>query len=251
MNTRRIGAAPKEAFWSGLKGGIFDKKHSDAMGSAIWLFGYLVMRQTQLNEQGEGLPRYGNPTSRKDIAGDTGWTLSQIDHWMRTLVHAGYIRTMRTGNDGVVIFIRNAKKKQRVRPDFHSTGSAKSATPKSQVAPISRGIGFRSSQIGDTQIPNKFLNQAITELPTKDLSYSYTSFLGQHTDAAKSAACFPASSIREKVQEQKQTNPSFSEVQRQRQIPRPMTEKEIDQRRRLLLKQGEEIMARYDKRKAL
>src|SRR5258708_937114 len=138
MNTRRIGATPKESFWSGLKGGIFDRKHSEAMGSAIWLFGYLVMRQTQLNDYGEGLPRYGNPTSRKDIAGDTGWTVSQIDHWMRTLVHAGYIRTVKKGNDGVVIFIQKAKKKQRVRPDFHSTGSAKSAIPKNQVAPIPR-----------------------------------------------------------------------------------------------------------------
>lgn len=144
------------------------------MGSAIWLFGYLVMRQTQLNEQGEGLPRYGNPTSRKDIAGDTGWNVNQIKHWMNILVRTRYIRVVRQGNDGLIIFIQKAKKKQKVRP----TGRADSARLKDQVGRNRPEIGFRSGGIDPTQAPNIYLNQSDSNAATKGLYYSYTSSLG-------------------------------------------------------------------------
>jgi hypothetical protein len=31
---------------SGIRGGLWEKKHSDAMADAVWLFGWLVLRQT-------------------------------------------------------------------------------------------------------------------------------------------------------------------------------------------------------------
>ena len=61
---------PKELFWIGAKGGLLDRKHLQAMGEAVWLFLYFLMRQTEINKAGEGVVLYGKPLSRRAIAED-------------------------------------------------------------------------------------------------------------------------------------------------------------------------------------
>ena len=226
MNTRRIGAHPKESFWSGLKGGIFDAKHTKAMGSAIWLFGYLCMRQTQLNESGEGLPRYGNPISRADITGDTGWTLKQIEHWTAKLVGAGYIRVKRQGNDGLVFFIQKAKNKHKVA----RTGRPDSGRPDRQLSPDLGDFAPRSPKSQATCTPNSTENQGVTPFPTKSPSYSDNPSSLQHRSAAENAA--PSLSSLLKDLGKKKAVPSYKASQAQ-----------IAERERLLSRQRQEILS--------
>jgi len=40
-------------YWVGLKGGLIDAKHYRKMGDAIWLFAWIVWRQTAVKD-GEG-----------------------------------------------------------------------------------------------------------------------------------------------------------------------------------------------------
>ncbi len=111
---------PKEIFWSGLKGGLFEAKHRKAMGEAIWLFGWLCMRQSQVNESGEGLPHYGNPLTFSEIAEDTGFPASTLRKWADKLTLAGYIHTTRVGNIGLIFFIHKAKSKAKnPKPSTH------------------------------------------------------------------------------------------------------------------------------------
>lgn len=186
------------------------------------------MRQTQLNENGEGLPRYGNPTSTLDIAGDTGWTRDQIDRRMRKLVRTQYIRTVRRGNDGVVIFIQRAKKKQKVT----RTGSAKTAEPNTQVPLNQRSQDARFRESQGTHDANQPKNQTVARFPTKSLSYSETSSYS-NTDAAAKTAADDFLSLTGK------------ELAKQETLPKGKSYAELDERRRFLLKQSEEIKARY------
>jgi hypothetical protein len=110
---------PKEGYWIGAKGGLLDEKHYQAMGESVWLFLYLLLRQTSMNEQGEGIVLYGNPLTREQIASDTGWSKNNIRNWTRRLVKTQYIRAVRSGNDGCVFFVRKAKSKvKNPRPDI-------------------------------------------------------------------------------------------------------------------------------------
>lgn len=160
---------PKEIFWSGLKGGIFEEKHREAMGEALWFFGWLYMRQSQINESGEGLPHYGNPLTRKRIRDDTGFSERKIERWTERLVNAGYIHVERIGNKGLIFFIhkakskaKNSKPKTRYFPaELQPNGSHAQVTPKmvppnEQVAPKmvppTRITHLRISRIAKTVI---------------------------------------------------------------------------------------------------
>ena len=54
---------PKEILWIGAKGGLAEQKHRRRMGEAIWLFLWLLTRQTDLNQDGEGVVYYGDRKS--------------------------------------------------------------------------------------------------------------------------------------------------------------------------------------------
>lgn len=81
-------------FNCGLNGGLFESKHYNAMGDAVWLFGWLVHRQTQMN----GSVLNGTPILDCRIAKDTGHPLKRIRRWRDTLlVEPGpYIEVKRT-----------------------------------------------------------------------------------------------------------------------------------------------------------
>lgn len=147
---------PKEIFWSGLKGGLFDEKHRKAMGEAIWLFGWLCMRQSQVNTDGEGLPHYGNPLTFAEIATDTGFPASVIRKWTARLTRTGYIHTRKVGNVGLIFFIHKAKSK------------AKNPKPKTRYFPAellpNGNYGVRPKMDG----PNEQVRPRMDATPSKD-----------------------------------------------------------------------------------
>jgi hypothetical protein len=94
---------------SGIRGGIWDEKHRAKMGEAIWLFGWLIHRQTK-QSYGEGLVLRGMLLTYDAIAEDTGYPAETVRRWMRSLRDLGYIGVKHGSYKKLVIRIRNAKK---------------------------------------------------------------------------------------------------------------------------------------------
>jgi hypothetical protein len=98
---------------TGLRGGLFEAKHGAQMGPAVWLYGWLVLRQT--TEHGStGLVLGGRPITYREIEQETGFNRRTLERWMRRLRRGGYIETvlaMAAGAGvGLVIRILKAKK---------------------------------------------------------------------------------------------------------------------------------------------
>jgi hypothetical protein len=124
---------------SGLRGGLWDGEHLRRMGPAVWLFGWLVHRQTR-ERDGVGLVLAGSALTYEMISQDTGMAVRTLKRWMARLVRAGYIHVRHTTHKRMVIQIAKAKKfgPQQLRfpqtqpnfPQFHNP---------SFIAPKSKG----------------------------------------------------------------------------------------------------------------
>jgi len=95
-------------FSTGLRGVLFEAKHYAQMGSAVWLYGWLVLRQT--HQSGDvGWVLGGAPVSYLEIEKETKFNRRTLERWMRDLRRAGYIQTT-TVQGGLSIRITKAKK---------------------------------------------------------------------------------------------------------------------------------------------
>src|SRR5579863_2127588 len=109
-------------FNAGLRGVLFDARHFDKMGTAVWLYGWLVLRQT--HQTGEiGWVLGGAPVNYREIEEETGFNRRTLERWMRTLRRQGYIVTQ-ASQAGMVIQITKAKKFPQDRALFHSFSTA-------------------------------------------------------------------------------------------------------------------------------
>jgi DNA-binding transcriptional regulator YhcF (GntR family) len=93
---------------TGLRGVLFEAQHYARMGAAVWLYAWLVLRET--HESGSlGWVLGGKPVSYREIEEETGFNPRTLERWMRTLRRQGYIETDAAAG-GVVIRITKAKK---------------------------------------------------------------------------------------------------------------------------------------------
>ena len=98
-------------FNTGLRGVLFEERHYARMGSAIWLYGWLVLRQTHQTGT-TGWVLGGAPVSYREIEGETGFNRRTLERWMSLLRRNEYIET-EAAPGGVVVRIRKAKKHLR------------------------------------------------------------------------------------------------------------------------------------------
>lgn len=95
-------------FNAGLRGVLFEAQHYERMGAAVWLYGWLVLRQT--HQSGSvGWVLGGAPISYREIEEETGFNRRTLERWMTTLRRHGYIET-EAAPAGVVVRITKAKK---------------------------------------------------------------------------------------------------------------------------------------------
>jgi hypothetical protein len=93
---------------AGLRGVLFEARHYERMGAAVWLYGWLVLRQT--HQQGEvGWVLGGSPFSYREIEDETGFNVRTLERRMHTLRREGYIET-EAAPAGVIVRIMKAKK---------------------------------------------------------------------------------------------------------------------------------------------
>jgi hypothetical protein len=93
---------------TGLRGVLFEARHHARMGAAVWLFGWLVLRQT-FQSGPVGWVLGGKPISYREIEEETGFNRRTLENWMRLLRRHGYVET-ETAQGGVIIRIMKAKK---------------------------------------------------------------------------------------------------------------------------------------------
>lgn len=94
---------------SGIRGGLWDVKHYGKMGDALWLFGWLVHRQTT-QRNGEGLVLRGKCLTYAAVSDDTGFAERTLRRWMGVLRREGYVSVKHGSYKQLVVRVLNAKK---------------------------------------------------------------------------------------------------------------------------------------------
>ncbi len=95
-------------FNTGLRGVLFEAQHYERMGAAVWLYGWLVLRQT--HQSGSvGWVLGGSPISYREIEDETGFNRRTLERWMTILRRHSYIET-EAAPAGVIVRITKAKK---------------------------------------------------------------------------------------------------------------------------------------------
>src|SRR5277367_2293648 len=93
---------------TGVRGVLLDAAHYERMGSALWLYSWLILRQTH-QSGAVGWVLGGAPVSYREIEAETGFNRRTLEGWFRKLRRGGYIETS-AAPSGVVIRITKAKK---------------------------------------------------------------------------------------------------------------------------------------------
>ncbi len=128
-------------FNTGLRGVLFEARHYERMGAAVWLYGWLVLRQT--HQHGDlGCVLGGSPISYREIEEETGFKRRTLECWMRVLRRQGYIETS-TAPGGVIVRITKAKKfAQGVRNSAEGVRNSAGGVRKDAV-------GFTQSRVAN------------------------------------------------------------------------------------------------------
>ena len=93
---------------TGVRGVLLDVQHYEKMGSALWLYSWLVLRHT--HQSGSiGWVLGGAPVSYREIEEETGFNRRTLESWFRKLRRGGYIETS-AAPSGVVVRITKSKK---------------------------------------------------------------------------------------------------------------------------------------------
>ena len=96
---------------AGLRGVLFEAHHYARMGQAVWLFGWVLLRETR-DRGGIGFVLGGRPITYREIEEETGFARKSLERWMRILRRGGYIETT-TAPSGIIVRIQKAKKFDR------------------------------------------------------------------------------------------------------------------------------------------
>jgi hypothetical protein len=236
--------ARKEHFWIGAKGGLLDLKHYLKMRESVWLFFYLLRNQTSLNQVGEGVVNYGHPLTLGYISDDLkGVPIRTVRRWAVRLKREGYIRAENHGHEGLKFWI--AKGKAKTRKVKVTADEAKSElAPRPQMA--TEKPSHRPNMATGQPSPRPFcVTEQTGELPqslnaladtSKEISsipkgFTPESLSYYNKDPAAKNAALPI--------------PSIKKLAREKTMPRPMNLAEVDERRRFLLRQGEELARKY------
>ena len=125
---------------TGLRGVLFEEQHYARMGSAIWLYGWLVLRQTH-QTGATGWVLGGAAITYREIEGETGFNRRTLERWMSLLRRNAYIAT-EAAPGGVVVRILKAKKHLQAASGAN-TGAALRVR---KVAETVRRVGERGPQ---------------------------------------------------------------------------------------------------------
>lgn len=142
-------------FFTGVRNGLWVPKHEIKMGKAIWLFGWLIGKQTGQNGS-TGLILGGKVLTWQWLASESGWPERTLQRWAQILRSKGYIEIDREQH-GFTVKIRNAKK------SLHWQGNLFPDPP--EVASLATSGDTRSGdsrvKSGDSGVPILLMNPRV------------------------------------------------------------------------------------------
>jgi hypothetical protein len=144
---------PKTTLNTGLRGGLFERKHVDKMGMAIWLFGWLVLKQTRPDGRVLG----GKIIDYEYISKDTGYSERTLQRWMATLRNEGYIDLEYRSYKRMVIRVLKPKKSYQQKGLFETLNSATSGgyIPPEVADKDTKSGGFNKSRVFEHSKPEQ------------------------------------------------------------------------------------------------
>jgi len=157
---------------TGLRGVLFEERHYARMGSAIWLYGWLVLRQTHQTGT-TGWVLGGAPITYREIECETGLSRRTLERWMSVLRRHAYIATQAEPG-GVIVRIMKAKKHlQGARPGnpVDAQRARKVAETVRRVAGggPQRCVASRDESHGDEQFADRIGSSFVGRIKEKDL----------------------------------------------------------------------------------
>ncbi|MGH9686038.1 MAG: hypothetical protein ACRD5K_02975 [Candidatus Acidiferrales bacterium] len=167
-------------FNTGLRGVLFEARHYERMGSAVWLYAWLVLRQTHQTGT-TGWVLGGAPISYKEIEEETGFNIRTLERWMSALRRHGYVKT-EPAMGGVIVRITKAKKHAAAR-NSATLGKAETLRRAANALRKLAG-GVRESAERDTQncVADRREVAENTPVPSPISSSSIEESLEEHPD---------------------------------------------------------------------
>jgi len=179
---------------TGLRGVLFEARHYERMGAAIWLYGWLVLRQTR-QQGGVGWVLGGSPVTYREIEEETGFNCRTLERWMQTLRRQGYIET-EAAPAGLVIRILKAKKFPQA-----SRKSADSLRRSADSCPQFRGRNSQNS-LSFEKVADRIGSSSVGEPRESDLRDIHKNF---HRNSVQNAPCLGGNQEMEALQFQNGT----------------------------------------------
>ncbi|MGA8145901.1 MAG: hypothetical protein WB987_18590 [Candidatus Acidiferrales bacterium] len=147
---------------TGVRGVLLDSGHYVKMGSAIWLYSWLVLRQT--HQSGSiGWVLGGAPVSYREIEEETGFNRRTLEGWFRKLRRGGYIETT-AASGGVVIRIMKAKKFTQT-PRRSAWSPRESAGASTQIC-VPIGLQNPSTE----QVPDRMGSSSVARIKDRTIT---------------------------------------------------------------------------------
>jgi DNA-binding transcriptional regulator YhcF (GntR family) len=149
-----------KTFNTGVRGVLLDAGHYERIGSAIWLYSWLVLRQT--HQSGSiGWVLGGSPVSYREIEEETDFNRRTLEGWFRRLRREGYIETT-AAPTGVVVRITKAKKYSQTTRRIAERLRQVAATP----TPNCVATDPQNAQI--QQFPARMVSSSIERMKDKE-----------------------------------------------------------------------------------
>lgn len=153
----------------GLRGGLIETRHYERMGAAIWLYGWLVLRQTHQSDF-VGWVLGGSPITYAEIEEETGFNPRTLERWMQTLRRWGYIETESRPAGMIVRILRAKKFPQGARKVADTARKGAGGRTRGRGATWSQYADFRSLGPGiDSSSVDEFPSKKDTQLFHRDL----------------------------------------------------------------------------------
>jgi hypothetical protein len=140
----------------GVVGGLLDWKHVEAMGQAVWLFSWLVLRQTDENGKVLG----GRVITYEEIAADMKAPKSVVrtlKRWMALLKERDYIKIEYRCWRMMIVTVLKPKKYAKNRR-ANQTAASSEAPVEGAKNVLTKGTEM--SPLGDKSVPTKGTNVA-------------------------------------------------------------------------------------------
>ncbi|HVB35393.1 MAG TPA: hypothetical protein VNJ52_13615 [Patescibacteria group bacterium] len=197
----------------GARAGLLDPKHVKAIGSARWLYDWILWRVTS-EQEGVGRVLGGSPVRCEEIAADLGVGLRTIYRWMN-LLRGPYIRTRHVvvrGRHGLAIEVFKSKKFHPSQPSGTSRISTISTVSTANPAKIGSVNPARFGRANPARSGRSYKEdrKPFTESYGKS-NYGFLEDLPERANPPKTSPPSPPA-VENQNQNQKQIPPAFAEA---------------------------------------